>query len=267
MNEYKKIAFFDFDYTIINANSNNYLNKLVIEKESFLVDQNNSKKLTPSIAQLNKFKYSDHIENLSNKSNNTIRMNTVFNYMHSKHNIGQNEMIKCLSEVKISDKMCSLFEMLNKQQYILMIVSDSNKFLIKTILKANKLDNLFHDNNIIANEAYFDHSGRLIVVPYNQIHFKDKNKHFDCSVSYCRQNICKGTIIESYLNNQVNIEAIYVGDGTIDYCPGLKLKQSHNFFVKYNSSLYKLIKNDKEKQIVANIKYWKNANEIINQLF
>jgi pyridoxal phosphate phosphatase PHOSPHO2 len=268
MNEFNKIAFFDFDYTIINANSNNYLNKLVIENESLLVDQN-GRKLTPSIAQLNQFKYSDDLENLSNELNNTVRMNAVFNYMHSKHTICRKTMIKCLSEIKISESMINLFEILNKQQYELVIVSDSNKFLIKTILKANKLDKLFHEDKIIANEAFFDQNGCLIVLPYSEIFYKDKNKFFDCSTSYCRQNICKGSIIETFLNRKKEIKSvIYVGDGRIDYCPGLKLKKSDSFFVKHNSSLFKLIENDinlKEK-IVSNIKYWKNANEIINQL-
>jgi pyridoxal phosphate phosphatase PHOSPHO2 len=268
MNETKKIAFFDFDYTIINANSNNYLNKLVIEKESVLVDQT-KRNLTPSIAQLNQFKYSNDIENLSNKLNNTIRMNAIFKYMHSKHNIGQIEMTRCLSEVKISDSMLKLFEILNKQQYQLIIVSDSNRFLIKTILKANKVDTLFHDDKIIANEAFFDHNGCLVVIPYSEIYFKEKNKFFECSINYCRKNICKGEIIDSHLNENREIKnAIYVGDGGIDYCPGVKLKKSDIFFVKQNSSLFKIIKNDTnlEKNISANIKYWKNANEIISQL-
>ena len=62
-----KVAFFDFDYTIINANSNNYLNKLAIEHEEALKDRS-CKSYTPSISTLNKYKYSTDIEQLLDRN-------------------------------------------------------------------------------------------------------------------------------------------------------------------------------------------------------
>ena len=61
---------------------------------------------------------------------------------------------------------------------------------------------------------------------------------------------------------------IYVGDGSNDYCPGLTLRKNDFYFVRNNYSLAKLLKRDEilANKIKAQIKYWSQASEILNQL-
>jgi 2,3-diketo-5-methylthio-1-phosphopentane phosphatase len=209
----QKIAAFDFDYTLINANSFNYLNRLVIEREKTL-----SKHQTPSIANLNQFKYSPDIENLKNKSDNTVRMNAIFEYMHTEHHITQKDMVECLSKnIKISESIKNLIEKLAlKKDYDFIIISDSIKFLIRAVLNANNLGCFFDDNKIFANDSTLNtETGILKVIPYNQ---SQNLSIFECSDSlYCRKNICKGSVLERYVKDKNVNEVIYVGDGTIGY--------------------------------------------------
>lgn len=219
-----KIAFFDFDYTIINANSSNYLNKLILEKET---------NRTPSIADLNRFRYPDEIENLKNKLDMTIRNGQVFKYLHSLHNIDRVKMEKCLKDIKISDSMKQLFKTLQEKGFELLIVSDSNTFLIKTILKHNNLIEYFgNGERIIANKGMFDQSGCLNLVPLNKV-FNLDQEEYNCLSTVCKKNICKGDIVKNYIKEKsTDCHSIYVGDGTIDFCAGSKLKSSDLFFVK-----------------------------------
>ena len=258
--ENSKLAVFDFDYTIINANSTTYLNKLVIERSS-----SDTKKLTPSIAILNKYKYPNEIETLVNKKNPTIRQNEIYKHMFNQFKINKNDMVKCLSEIKISQHMVDLFSLLNENNFNLMVISDSNTFLIETILKSNRLESLF-ESRIISNQAVFSDDGYLNLIPFNKV-FLGNEEIFRCENETCRENMCKGMVLEAYIREKRSKEVIYVGDGCIDFCPGVKLGENDSFYVKKISSLSRLLENESNiGKIKARIKYWKNGKEIIDQL-
>ena len=266
-----KIAFFDFDYTIINVNSSNYLNKLVIEYEA--ARDLNSKSYTPSISTLNKYKYSAEIEQLLEKNDMTKRQNAIYKYMHSNLNIKRETMEKCLSDIVITESMKQLFNFLVQNNFELVIVSDSNTFLIETILRKNNLVSLFEplEKKILANRAFFDGFGCLNVIPLNK-EFNENGEIFSCTNNaFCRKNICKGSVIENFLqkNNgpQQNHILLYMGDGKIDFCAATKLRFDDKVFVKNNSSLSKLLKEDELKnKIKSSVVYWKNAYDILNHL-
>ena len=69
----KKLALFDFDYTIVNLNSNNYVNKLVIKRNEQLANKGVPiKSSTPSIAKMNRYKFPQEIEELADRYNYTV---------------------------------------------------------------------------------------------------------------------------------------------------------------------------------------------------
>jgi 2,3-diketo-5-methylthio-1-phosphopentane phosphatase len=272
MNGNYRLAAFDFDYTILNANSNNVLSKLVMERE--LEEFKNHQ--TPSTAQTNHFKYNDEIERLGveHKDDNTVRCNAIYEYMHAEHGITRKDMEKCLRCVEIGEAWSRLFKRLKEANYDLVIISDSNTFLIETILKQNELFHFFQDESekkIFANQAAFGKSGCLRVKPLNAS-FNPNGKRFACSNQFCKKNICKGAVLESYLNkkflDQFNcVETIYVGDGKIDYCAGTKLNVNDRFLVRKNMALHKLIHDDQFRaRIKANVDFWKNAEDVVNIL-
>ncbi|CAF0706691.1 unnamed protein product [Brachionus calyciflorus] len=267
MTEKLKLAIFDFDYTIINANSTKFLNKLVIEAEN-AIEKRPQK--TPSIADLNRFRYPNEIENLKDEHDLTIMYQEIFNYMHSKYGIDKIKMKKCLKEIQISDSMKHLLKILNQKGFELLIVSDSNTFVIKTIIDNNNLKEIFQDR-IFANKAEFGSDGRLQLTRCND-YFSKNFLSKECVGFTCRNNICKRSIIENYINLKKNWkddkELIYVGDGIIDYCPGVGLGENDTFFVKQNSALSRYLESNNihEKNIKAKIKFWKNGQTILNEI-
>ena len=164
------LAAFDFDHTIIDVNSDTYINKLITEKES----------------SSDKHKYPAHIE--GHKSW-TQRMNGVFDYLHSNFSITEDDYRKCLSEIQVSESMKQLLRFLKQTGYHMAIVSDANTFFIETILNANNIKDLFE--NIFTNKASFDTNGRLVVTQFNET-YKSGRKPFKCSTNICAENICKG---------------------------------------------------------------------------
>jgi len=267
-----KVAFFDFDYTIINANSNNYLNKLAIEHEEALKDRS-CKSYTPSISTLNKYKYSTDIEQLLDRNDMTLRQNAIYKHMHVDMGLKRDSMEKCLGEILISESMKQLFAFLVQNNFESVIISDSNTFLIETILRKNNLIHFFEpiETKILANRGVFDEFGCLNVIPLNK-EFCENGAIFTCeNTNFCRKNICKGEVIEKYLlksnKAQLKRRCIYVGDGKIDFCPATKLEISDKLFVKSNSSLSKLLTDEGLKEKVkSDIIFWKNAKGILRDL-
>jgi pyridoxal phosphate phosphatase PHOSPHO2 len=195
----------------------------------------------------------------------TERMNAVFEYLHSKHEINESKLIKCLEEIKIDDSMIQLIEHLQQQGYHLSILSDSNTVFIETILKQNRIYDKF--GTIFTNKASFDMNEKLVVVPFNQT-YNSNGDAFDCQTNICQKNICKGKVLNDMLEKHQLKHVIYVGDGTNDYCPGLYLTKNDHYFVRKDFSLFKLLNREANlrQNLTAKIKYWSNASEILSEL-
>ena len=247
-------------------NSRNYINKLLLIKEKGKEEPNN-KSFTPSNSAMNKYKFSTEIESLECS---VARVNAIFNYLLVEHKISTKEIEKCLSEIKVKDSMIELFKRLHQNGFDLLIISDSNVFLIETILRSNEILHLFK-NRIISNEASVDCHGLLKIVPLNESF--NAPSYFGCMGAFCRKNICKGALLNDFIvkraqeANTQPTQVIYVGDGRIDYCPGLRLRQNDLFFVRTKLALCKLMEDQKfRSEIKAKVKFWKNAEEIASQL-
>jgi pyridoxal phosphate phosphatase PHOSPHO2 len=172
--------------------------------------------------------------------------------------------------------MKDLLRSLKEKKFDLIIISNSNSFVIETILKRNELFELFDNNanKIIANRSNFNQYGYFEVLPSNEFYLPP-GETFKCQSKYCKANICKGFLLNNYIKESLDKSSslkrgkvIFVGDGLIDYCPGIHLNSEDIFFVKRNSKLSKLLDKNKDlsNQICAQIKLWKNAYEIIEQL-
>jgi pyridoxal phosphate phosphatase PHOSPHO2 len=241
-----KLAAFDFDHTIINVNSDTYIDKLISNDDG------------------KSYKYPKDIDALTKSW--THRMNSVFDLLHKDFNIKKDDFIKCLHQIKIDDEMKQLISNLSLNNYKIIIISDSNSIFIEEILRANNLLDIFQfqHNKIFTNSAQFDDNQKLIVKPFNETVDIDNV----CKSGICATNMCKGTILQHYLKttfiNEQNEKIIYVGDGHNDYCPGLFLTQNDSFLVRNKYSLQKMLFKDKQRldRIKANILYWDTAKDI-----
>lgn len=91
------IAAFDFDNTVINVNSDTYIDKLVST-----ITQPGSVNFT----------YPTRIEDIYQKHGWTARMQAVFDLMHEQYQITESDFQACLNEIKIDDSMKELFRLL-----------------------------------------------------------------------------------------------------------------------------------------------------------
>ncbi|XWS26397.1 hypothetical protein CRYUN_Cryun26dG0028800 [Craigia yunnanensis] len=150
----------------------------------------------------------------------------------------------------------------------LRIISDANVFFIKAILKNHGLLDCFSEIN--TNPSYVDGEGRLRVSPYLDF---ESSSH-GCNI--CPPNMCKGLIIERI---QASVSAtrkkrfIYLGDGTADFCPGLKLREDDFLMPRKYFPIWELICSNL-KLIKANNHEWNDGEELgtvlsnlINKIF
>ena len=271
-----KVAAFDFDHTLIDVNSDTYIDKLIVS-----IAQTTGKRSKY-------YSYSEEIENLTESHGWTHRMNAVFRYMHEKYKISQEKLLNCMREIELSAEMKSLLRILKQTHgFELYILSDSNTVFIETILEANGLLPLFDlKKNVITNRGFFDSNGCLVAVPLNQ-DYNENGAPFDCSTKICKANICKGQILRDLVKSlggrptsgafnsgsdsvdpSYSNQIWYFGDGTNDYCPGLQLGLNDCFFIRNGFSLVKLLtKNPElESKIIAKKTYWNDAKDILGNV-
>uniref|UniRef100_A0A5B6YPZ4 Putative inorganic pyrophosphatase 2 n=1 Tax=Davidia involucrata TaxID=16924 RepID=A0A5B6YPZ4_DAVIN len=138
----------------------------------------------------------------------------------------------------------------------LRIVSDANHFFIETILNHLGLRNCFSEIN--TNPSFVDEEGRLRISPCHDFH----SSPHGCNL--CPPNMCKGLIIER-IQASISMEGkkklIYLGDGSGDFCPSLKLKEGDYVMPRKNFPVWKLICENRA-HIKAEIHEWCDGEEL-----
>ncbi|CAF2257861.1 unnamed protein product [Brassica rapa subsp. narinosa] len=119
----------------------------------------------------------------------------------------------------------------------LRIVSDANTFFIETIVEHLGISEYFSEIN--TNPGLVDEQGRLRISPYHDF---TKSSH---GCSRCPPNMCKSLIIEriqaSFTKEGNKMKMIYLGDGAGDYCPSLRLKAEDYMMPRKNFPVWDLI--------------------------
>ena len=72
-------------------------------------------------------------------------------------------------------------------------------------------------STVVTNPAEFDDAGRLHVRP----HQPDETPH---ACPHCPINLCKGAVMERWLEELAPSRCVYVGDGGGDFCPSTRLR-------------------------------------------
>jgi len=107
-----RIAVFDFDHTIIDTNSDTYIDKLMQRTGS-------------------KADYPVEIEEIYNQSGWTQRMNAVFKHLNQVHQVTKEDFEQCLKEIQLDNTMKMLISQLKSLGYKLVIISDANRFFYR----------------------------------------------------------------------------------------------------------------------------------------
>lgn len=158
--------------------------------------------------------------------------------------------------------MVDLLKTLDQTKAEAIIISDANSVFIDHILSFHGLKEKI--NRVFTNPAKFNDEGRLEIEMY---HVQDS-----CSLSTV--NLCKGQILESYVEERMkeNImftHVAFIGDGQNDFCPSLRLSPKDFVFPREGYSLVKYIERMKAEQglhIKANIHTWSSGLDILKVL-
>lgn len=139
----------------------------------------------------------------------------------------------------------------------LRVVSDANHFFIETILKHHGVLECFTEIN--TNPSCVDEEGKLRIFPYHDFTTNSTTCSHGCSL--CPPNMCKGKIVERI---QASVDGkktfIYLGDGKGDYCPSLKLREGDFMMPRKNYPVWELITSNMEL-IKAEVHEWSDGEE------
>lgn len=222
---------FDFDDTLIDANSD-----IVVQKLS-------PGPIPPEI----KAQRSDTMW--------TKFMGAVFGHLHY-HGVTPSQILHCMEQIPFTPGMLELLSRLTDARADVIIISDSNSVFIEHILKSAGVTVA----KVYTNPARFDEAGLLHIEGY---HVQDW-----CKMSTV--NLCKGHILSTYLEERARqgveySRVAYVGDGSNDYCPALRLKKDDVVFPRVGFKLVKLIE-EKGEGVVAKVVPWTHGREIWAEL-
>ncbi|AEE35403.1 inorganic pyrophosphatase 1 [Arabidopsis thaliana] len=225
------VVVFDFDKTIIDVDSDNW----VIDELGFT--------------------------DLFNQLLPTMPWNTLMDRMMKElHDQGKTieEIKQVLRTIPIHPRVVPAIKSAHDLGCELRIVSDANMFFIETIVEHLGISELFSEIN--SNPGYVDERGTLKISPYHDF---TKSPH-SCSCGTCPPNMCKGLIIERIqqsLAKEGKKKMIYLGDGAGDYCPSLKLNTEDYVMPRKNFPVWDLISQN-PMLIKAAIREWTDGQSM-----
>ena len=188
-------------------------------------------------------------------------MGEIFKYLHSNQTTPV-QILECMTEIGVSPGIAELLRSLDHSKAEAIIISDSNSVFIDHILTHHGLKETIH--KVYTNPAKFNEEGCLQIEMY----------HVQNSCSLSTVNLCKGQILESYIEerNSDNVHfthVAFIGDGQNDFCPSLRLSPKDFVFPRQGYSLVDYIekmKAEKGLHIKANIHLWNSGLDILKVL-
>ncbi|XP_074307586.1 inorganic pyrophosphatase 2-like [Silene latifolia] len=223
------IVIFDFDKTIIDVDSDNW----VVDELGFTELFN---LLLPTMPW------------------NTL-MDTMMKEIHAQ-GYTIDRISEVLTRVPIHPRVVAAIKTAHAMGCDLRVVSDANTFFIDTVLSHLGVQDYFSE--IHTNPSYVDEQGRLRIIPHHQDFVK--SSHGCCYP--CPPNMCKGEVIKRILLEEANKKTIiYLGDGCGDYCPSLKLRDYDHVMPRKNFPAWDLIKGN-QSLVRAKIHEWSDGAEL-----
>ena len=227
------LAVFDFDHTVIDANSDIHVNNLFPSDEARTAAE----------------------KHCSQFDGWTIRMQEIFRQLH-RHHIQKDDYTRNMQEIPLTNGFAQLIRYLHSlPNSQLIIASDSNLVFIDTILKHNQLDQAFTD--IFTNPAYFREDDQcLIIEPYGQQ-----------TCPTCPSNMCKREIVDKYLRTKfaTAVPVLFVGDGHNDVCAANSLREGDLVCARSGYRMAKELKQQQElgtSKLAADFFEWNDGSEI-----
>ncbi|KAE8675941.1 Inorganic pyrophosphatase 3 [Hibiscus syriacus] len=222
------VVVFDFDRTLIDGDSDRW-----VVTEMGLLD-------------------------LFNQLRSTLPWNSLMDRMMKElHSQGKtaDDIAECLKKTPVNPRTAAAIKSAYALGCDLRILSDANQFFIEKILEHHGLLGCF--SKIYTNPSFVE-EGRLRIFPY---HDSAVSPH-GCSL--CPTNLCKGIVLDQIRASgpeRGSQNFIYLGDGSGDYCPTLKLRDSDYVMPRKNYPLWNRIFSDRAS-VKAEVHEWSNGEEL-----
>ncbi|KAL4508381.1 hypothetical protein ABPG72_003685 [Tetrahymena utriculariae] len=230
---------FDFDYTIIEENSDTCFYNLF-----------ENGKLPKELADI------------EDENQWTAFMNKVLTYIKQKVGVTSQQLKAELEKCHLIGGMKELFEKIKSKGSDIIIVSDANSNFIKWIVEKNEISHLF--TAIYTNPCIIEND-QLVIKRFYESH--------ECTYCTGTPNMCKSKIIREHLakypGKYENIH--YFGDGSNDFCPMFHLKDSNSTgYVRSGFALEKRINNyfnnPDAEPFKCKMVYWRQAYDFLDQI-
>ncbi|KAF8638061.1 hypothetical protein AX16_010693 [Volvariella volvacea WC 439] len=137
-------------------------------------------------------------------------------------------------------------------------LSNANSVFISTILEARSLQHIFE--TIVTNPAEWKEDGLLEV----KRRIDPSGPQHSCKIG-CSPNMCKGEELDAYLERKGHAydRIVYIGDGSNDFCPALRLRSQDMVIARTFGGLKKRIETEgDERGLRCQVRYWTGAWEV-----
>lgn len=129
---------------------------------------------------------------------------------------------RTVADIPVQDRMIdALLLAANHPDSVVVVVSQANTVFIECMLARHELLPLV--GKVVANPAAWTTDSmqrqRLIIQPF---HPADQAPH-GCRL--CPVNMCKGVVLDQLRREHKPQRIVYVGDGSVDFCPVLRLSE------------------------------------------
>ncbi|XP_010884743.1 pyridoxal phosphate phosphatase PHOSPHO2 [Esox lucius] len=236
----KTLVVFDFDYTIVDDNSDTWVIKCVAGE------------CLPDI-----------VKNTYKKGRWTEYMGRVMSYIGDQK-VSPDAVRSVMETIPFTDGMMELLRFIanNKNDIDCIIISDSNTVFINWILQAAGIQDSV--DRIFTNPASFDKRGYLEIECYHSHSCRQ------CPVNICKKKVLTDFLAEKSKGNEEYQRIFYVGDGGNDFCPSNSLKSVDVVFPRKGFTLERLLSRQSAQQEEDSLKPkvigWTSGIEILNEL-
>lgn len=199
------IFVWDFDWTIINSNSDEYV------PAGFLGDEEVAKRITAEMEEHGPTKWHECVANLINAC--------MIEKGCSKNDI----LDKAAQMPFLVDVKQALTDVANNKQCRQAIISDGNDKFIEAFLRRNEMIDFFSSIETNVGSWETNDAGTSFKIQYQSSKFGGH----ECKLR-CPPNLCKTQVLEYILNRMSSKgtkrpRIVYVGDGHNDACPALQV--------------------------------------------
>jgi phosphoethanolamine/phosphocholine phosphatase len=233
------IVVFDFDKTIIDVDSDNWVVDSLGATAEF-------ERLLPTMPW------------------NTL-MDTMMCELHARgHTLA--DVASALKAAPLDPRVAAAVRAAHALGCDLRVLSDANAFFIDTALDHHGLRSCFSEVN--TNPSRVDSSGaRLRVAPCHQFDLAAGVVAHGCGLGTCPPNMCKGLVLDRVLREAEaeGKRVIYLGDGRGDYCPALRLRREDLVMPRRGFPVWDLISDDPAR-VRAEVHPWSDGAEMEDTL-